>query len=175
MFAHLLQSLRLLFAPLLVLRFPSELPLCANPMLEEVNKPIEFHARWAAVWRRFILPDPLNELNSDELTWFSCCVCHGCVVCTLTLSRALLICLASHWWHEQNSVSVEANVAPNLLAKITSRKAPERFPTVNSFLKDCRVTVQGITRLMGLICLLILIFFFMLCCRLLLQARNLEV
>lgn len=45
-----------------------ELPLCANPMLKEVNKPIEFHARWAAVWRHFILPDPLNELNSDELT-----------------------------------------------------------------------------------------------------------
>lgn len=58
----------LFFAPRLVLRFPCKLPLCSNPMLEEVNKPIEFHARWAAVWRRFILPDPLNELNSDELT-----------------------------------------------------------------------------------------------------------
>ncbi len=74
MLAHLFQSLHLLFAPLLVLRFPCELPLCANPMLEEVNKPIEFHARWAAVWWRFILPDPLNELNSDELTRFSCVV-----------------------------------------------------------------------------------------------------
>lgn len=99
--AHPLQSLCLCFAPLLVLRFPCELPLRTNPMLEEVNKPIEFHARWAAVWRHFILPDPLNELNSDELTWFSCCACVGCVFCTLTLSRALLICLAAHWWHEQ--------------------------------------------------------------------------
>lgn len=68
MHAHPLQSLRLRFATLLVLRFPCELPLCSNPMLEEVNKPIEFHARWAAVWRHFILPDPLNELNSDEFT-----------------------------------------------------------------------------------------------------------
>ncbi len=177
MLAHLLQSLRLLFAPLLVLRFPCELPLCANPMLEEVNKPIEFHARWAAVWRCFILPDPLNELNSDELTWFSC------VVLAMAVSSGLWL-FPEHCWYAwlliggmSKTVSVEANVAPNLLAKITSRtwKAPERFPTVNSFLKDFRATVQGITRLMGLICLLILIFFFMLCCRLPLQARNLEV
>ncbi len=43
------------------------------------------------------------------------------------------------------TVSVEANVAPNLLAKITSRiwKAPERFPTVNSFLKDFRGDSAG--------------------------------